>query len=119
VSHFTRGRIRSGGEKLSHVHLEQFRSRKTGQSFYRTVYGSDVTVEIESEHNVVGVLDKLAVPLFGDLLPNVATGKRVLSSDQSEVLCLKVSLPAAATDQTMAATTATLTFTAEQTGNQT
>jgi predicted ribosomally synthesized peptide with SipW-like signal peptide len=64
-----------------------------------------------------GDLDSTNGKLVGDAAQGAQTGDRVLAAAASETLCFKVSFPSSATGPSGAATTATFTFTAEQTGN--
>jgi spore coat-associated protein N len=56
--------------------------------------------------------------MFGDPSPTVGTGDRTVNAGATDVLCIRVSLPAA-TDETFqgATSVATFTFNAEQTAN--
>jgi len=64
-----------------------------------------------------GDLDSTAGKLVGDNAQGAQAGDRVLNASASETLCFKVLLPAAASGPTLAATTATFTFDAEQTSS--
>ena len=57
------------------------------------------------------------IDVIGDPAPGVQGGERVLAASTTETLCFRVELPGAATGPSGAATTAVLTFDAEQTVN--
>ncbi|MBX7112110.1 MAG: M73 family metallopeptidase [Dehalococcoidia bacterium] len=60
----------------------------------------------------------LGAAAFGDVTTGAQTGDRAVAASASEVLCLQASLPIATGNAFQgAATTATFTFTAEQTAN--
>jgi spore coat-associated protein N len=65
-----------------------------------------------------GDLDSSAGKIIGDVATGQDTGDRTLAASANEVLCFNVSLPPATGDAFQAATTtATFTFSAEQTAN--
>ena len=65
-----------------------------------------------------GDLDSVAGVIFGSTAAGADVGDRTLNAAATETLCFKVSLPLATGNASQAATTtATFTFTAEQTAN--
>jgi len=64
-----------------------------------------------------GDLDSTNGKLVGDSTQGAQSGDRTLAAAASETLCFKVSFPSSATGPAGAATTATFTFSAEQTAN--
>jgi hypothetical protein len=64
-----------------------------------------------------GDLDFTNGKLVGDSTQGAQSGDRTLAAAASETLCFKVSFPSSATGPAGAATTATFTFSAEQTAN--
>jgi hypothetical protein len=64
-----------------------------------------------------GDLDFTNGKLVGDATQGAQSGDRTLAAAASETLCFKVSFPSSATGPAGAATTATFTFSAEQTAN--
>src|SRR5204863_8505364 len=62
-----------------------------------------------------GDLDSTNGKLVGDSTQGAQTGDRTLAGGASETLCFKVVFPSSATSPAGAATTATFTFSAEQT----
>ncbi|MDP9336278.1 MAG: hypothetical protein M3Q30_23600 [Actinomycetota bacterium] len=64
-----------------------------------------------------GDLDSTSGKLVGDAAQGAQAGDRTLAAAASETLCFKVSFASSATGPAGAATTATFTFSAEQTSN--
>lgn len=88
--------------------------------------GDAMTVEVREEGTDCATFDGAVVaaagPLdgaaFGDVTQGADAGDRVLASGASEVLCFRVALPLAADNTVQGdSTTATFTFSAEQTAN--